>query len=64
MWPVIGNPNSCEIDAVIEFLYAKNMSVAEIHHVLCTVYGQNVMTEGTVRKWCRMFKDGWANKCS
>jgi hypothetical protein len=28
------------------------------------VYGQNVMSEGTVRQWCRMFKDGWANKCS
>jgi transposase len=22
------------------------------------VYGQNVMSEGTVRQWCRMFKDG------
>jgi hypothetical protein len=23
-----------------------------------TVYGQNVMSEGTVRQWCKMFKDG------
>jgi transposase len=22
------------------------------------VYGQNVMSEGTVGQWCRMFKDG------
>jgi hypothetical protein len=22
------------------------------------VYGQNVMSEGTARQWCRMFKDG------
>jgi hypothetical protein len=25
------------------------------------VYGQNVMREGTVRQWCRMFKDGRTN---
>jgi hypothetical protein len=25
------------------------------------VYGQNVMSEGTVRQWCRMFKDGETN---
>jgi hypothetical protein len=48
--PAIGNPASCEIRAVIRFLHAKNMSAA--------VYGQNVMSEGTVRHWCRMFKEG------
>jgi hypothetical protein len=36
----------------------KNMSGVEIHDELCMVYGQNVMNEGTVRQWCRMFKDG------
>jgi hypothetical protein len=25
------------------------------------VYSQNVMSEGTVRQWCRMFKDGRKN---
>jgi hypothetical protein len=25
------------------------------------VYGQNVTSEGTVRQWCRMFKDGRIN---
>jgi hypothetical protein len=25
------------------------------------VYGQNVLIEGTVRQWCRMFKDGRTN---
>jgi hypothetical protein len=35
------------------------MSAAEIHRELCVaVYGQNIMNEGTVRQWCRMFKDG------
>jgi hypothetical protein len=34
------------------------MSAAEIHRELCTVCGQNIMSEGTVRQWCRIFKDG------
>jgi hypothetical protein len=34
------------------------MNTAEIHSELCPVYGQNLMSEGTVRQWCRMFKDG------
>jgi hypothetical protein len=58
MCPVIDNPTSCEIRAVICFLHTKNMSAEEIHHELCAaVYGQNVMSKGTVRWWCRMFKD-------
>jgi transposase len=54
-------PASCEIHAVIHFLHAENISVAEIHRELCGVYGQNVTSEGTVRQWCRMFKDGWTD---
>jgi hypothetical protein len=36
------------------------MSVVEIRREICVVYGQWVMVmgEGTVRQWCRMFKDG------
>jgi hypothetical protein len=64
MCPVTDNPISCEIRAVIRFLHTKNMSAAEIHHELCSVYIQNIIREGTVRQWCRMFKDGWMNKCS
>jgi hypothetical protein len=61
----MGNPASCEIRAVIRFLHAKNMSAGEIHHELCmVVYGQNAMNGETVRQWCRMFKDGQANKSS
>jgi hypothetical protein len=56
--PVIDNPTSSKISAVIRFLYVKNMSAAEIHRELCTVYSQNVMCEGAVRQVCRMFKDG------
>jgi hypothetical protein len=55
MCPVIDNPASCEVNALI-------MSAAEIHHELCMVYRENVMTEEeTARQWCRLFKDGWAN---
>jgi hypothetical protein len=61
---VIDNSASCEIRAVIHFIHAKNMSAAEIHCELCAVYVQNIMTEGNVRQWCRMFKDARANKRS
>jgi hypothetical protein len=46
---MIDNPASCEILSVVCFLHAKNMSAVEIHHELLAVYGQNVMSEGTVR---------------
>jgi hypothetical protein len=59
MCPAIDNPASCKICAVIHFLHAKNMNAAEIHCELrAAVYGQNVISEGTLRQWCRMFKDG------
>jgi hypothetical protein len=61
MCPVNDNPSSREICAVIRFLRAKSMSTAEIHCELWAVYGQNVMSERTVRQWCRMFKDGRTN---
>jgi hypothetical protein len=50
MCPATGNPASCKIRAVIRFINAKNVSAAEIHSELCAVYGQNVMSEGTVRQ--------------
>jgi hypothetical protein len=58
MCPVIDAPASYKIFAVMCFFHAKNMTAAEIHCELCTVYGQNLMSGGTVRQWCRMFKDG------
>jgi hypothetical protein len=56
MCPAIGKPARRKIHAVIRFLHKKNMSAVEIHHKLLRIYGQNVMSEGTVRQWCRMFK--------
>lgn len=65
MCPEIDNPPSCEICAVIHFLHTKNMSAVENHHELCmAAYGQNVMSEETVRQWCRMSKGEQVNKCS
>jgi hypothetical protein len=64
MCPAIDNPASCEIHTVIRFLHAKTMNAAAIHRELCAVCGQNVMSEGNLRQWCRMFKDGGADKCS
>jgi hypothetical protein len=58
MCPAIDNPASYEICTVNHFLRTKNMTVAEILHELCAVYCQNVMREGSVRQWCRMFEDG------
>jgi hypothetical protein len=46
MSPVIDNPASCEIRALIHFLHAKNMNAAKINCELCA-YGQNIMSEGT-----------------
>jgi hypothetical protein len=55
MCPTIDNRASCEIHAVIRFLHTKNMSAAELHRELCVVYGQNVMSEGTLRQSGGMF---------
>jgi hypothetical protein len=37
------------------------MSAVEIHRELWEAYGQNVISEGTVRQLCRMFKYGRTN---
>lgn len=61
MSAVIENPAKCELRGVIRFLWAKNLSAAEIHRELCTVYGPNIMSEGVVRQWVRFFKNGRTN---
>jgi hypothetical protein len=59
--PAIDNLASCEIHAVIRFLHAKHMNAAGIHRELRALYSQNVMSEGTLRQWYRMFEDGRTN---
>jgi hypothetical protein len=62
MCPATDSPTSCKIHAIIRFLHAKIASAAEIHLELrAAVCGQNVMSEGTVRQWRRMFKDERTN---
>jgi hypothetical protein len=61
MCPAMNNHASCEIHAVICFLHAKNVSAAEILHELCTVYGQNVLSEDTTVVYN---VQRWANRCS
>jgi hypothetical protein len=44
------------------FFRAKSVGAAEIHRELrAAIYGQDVMNEGTVRQWCRMFREGRTN---
>jgi hypothetical protein len=55
---IITAPASCEVHAVVRFLHAEGQSPAEIHHHLCHVYGDNVMSDSCVREGCRKFRDG------
>ncbi|GBM84200.1 hypothetical protein AVEN_94409-1 [Araneus ventricosus] len=58
MFKTISDPADCEVPSVIRFLNAKKVKPAEIHRQLVEIYGENVMTDGTVRKWVRQFNDG------
>jgi hypothetical protein len=46
---------------VTTFFNAKNVRPAEIYRKVCEVYGENAMSGGMVRRWCRMFSEGRAN---
>jgi hypothetical protein len=57
----IENHATCEIQSVIKFLNAKNVRLAEIYWQVCEVYGENAMSDGMMRRWCRMFSEGRTN---
>ncbi|GBM24044.1 hypothetical protein AVEN_34001-1 [Araneus ventricosus] len=61
MFKTIADPADCEVRSVIRFLNAKKVKPAEIHRQLVEIYGENVMTDGMVRKWVRQFNDGHTN---
>ncbi|GBN89067.1 hypothetical protein AVEN_72357-1 [Araneus ventricosus] len=61
MFKTIADPADCEVCSVIRFLNAKNVKPAEIHRQRVEIYGENVMTDGMVRKWVRQFKYGRTN---
>jgi len=50
-----------EIRCVIRFLNARNVLRTKIHHQICQVYGDNVVSDGMVRKWVQMFNEGREN---
>jgi transposase len=57
----IDNSAACEVRSVNRFLNAQNVRAIDIHRQLTAVYGEVVMNESSVRKWCRMFKEGRTN---
>jgi hypothetical protein len=57
----IDNPADCEVRSVIHFLNAQNVHAIDIHRQLMLVYGEGVMSDSSVRKWCRMFNAGRTN---
>ncbi|GBN08951.1 hypothetical protein AVEN_87341-1 [Araneus ventricosus] len=61
MFKTIADPTDCEVRSVTRFSNANNVKQAEIHLQLVEIYGENVMTDGMVRKWVRQFKDGRTN---
>ncbi|XP_023213404.1 putative uncharacterized protein FLJ37770 [Centruroides sculpturatus] len=58
MFKTIADPTDCEVHSVIQFLNAKNVKPVEIHRQLVESYGENVMSDGMVRKWVRQFNAG------
>ncbi|GFV74790.1 histone-lysine N-methyltransferase SETMAR [Trichonephila clavipes] len=57
MPPPIENPADCEVRAVIRFLCAQSFKPVDIHRQISEVYGENIMSDGMVRKWARALKD-------
>jgi hypothetical protein len=51
----------CGIRSVIYFLNTRNLLPSDIHHQICQVYGDNVMSDGMYRIWVRMFNEGREN---
>ena len=58
---MIENPSDCEIRSVIRFMNAQQVKPFEIYRQITSVYGENAMSEGMVRKWVRMFNEGRQN---
>ncbi|GBN85665.1 hypothetical protein AVEN_216963-1 [Araneus ventricosus] len=61
MFKTIADLADCEVRSVMRFLNAKKVKPAEIHRQLVEIYGENIMTDGKVRKWVGQFNDGRTN---
>jgi hypothetical protein len=57
----IDNAADCEVRSVIRFFNAQNVRAIDIHRQLTAVYGEGVMNESSMGKWCRMFNEGRTN---
>jgi len=55
---IIAARASCEVHVMIPFLHVAGQSATELHHWLCHVYSDNIMSNSCVREWCRKFRDG------
>ena len=53
----LSHPADCEVRGVIRFLQAENIRPSEIHRRLVAGYGEHVMNEASVRKWCAIFRN-------
>ena len=56
MAATIESPAKCQLRSVISFPQPEGSSAAEIHRRMSKVYGENFMSDGSVREWCRKFK--------
>jgi hypothetical protein len=54
--PLIENPSSVEVHAVIRFFNTKQKSPTEIHKEVVEVYGENLISRKQVSVWCNQFK--------
>jgi len=61
MFKTIEGAAECEIRSAICFLKARNVLPSEMHHQVCQVYGDNATSDGTAKKWVRLFNEGREN---
>jgi hypothetical protein len=56
--PLIENPSSVEVRAIIRFLNAEQESPTEIHKDLVEVHSENVISRKQASVWYNEFKEG------
>jgi hypothetical protein len=61
MFKMIECPANCGIWSVIHYLNARNVKLADIHHQIYEMYGENAMSDGMVRKWVTKFNEDHGN---
>ncbi|GFT21328.1 HTH_48 domain-containing protein [Trichonephila clavipes] len=61
MFKTNADSSDCKVGSVIRFFNVRNVKPVEIHHQFLQIYGENVRSNGMVRKSVRRIKDGWTN---